>query len=88
MNAMEALQIVANDCHAVLSGDDMSGMNDRQLFGAILETVNAGLQGEPNEAPELGTRVRQLERTVGWLILGLAVPMVLLGLVVGLTLFG
>ena len=34
----------------------------------------------------LAAQVQRLERTVGWLLLAAFVPMVLLGLVVGLTL--
>ena len=36
----------------------------------------------------LAAQVARLERTVAWLTFGLAVPMILLGLVVGLTLIG
>ena len=39
------------------------------------------------ERDSLARDVARLDRTVGWLLFGLTVPMVLLGLMVGLTLF-
>lgn len=40
---LEALQTVANDCQMILDGDDMSGMSDAEIFGAIYNTVNAAV---------------------------------------------
>lgn len=38
---LEALQRIAGTAELILDGDDLSGMNDRQLFGGILEIINA-----------------------------------------------
>lgn len=41
---LAALRTIANDCGLILSGDDMSGMTDAELFGAIRETVQTAIQ--------------------------------------------
>ena len=40
---LAACETIANDCEEVLSGSDMSGMSDREIFGAMLETVRAAI---------------------------------------------
>jgi len=42
----EALLTLRNDCQMILDGDDMSGMSDRELFGAMKATVLVGLGDE------------------------------------------
>ena len=39
----EALTTLLNDCEMILDGDDMSGMSDQQLFGAMKSTILSGL---------------------------------------------
>ena len=39
----EALTTLLNDCEMILDGDDMSGMSDKQLFGAMKSTILSGL---------------------------------------------
>lgn len=40
-----ALETVGNDCALILDGDDLGGMSDSELFGAIAATVRAALAG-------------------------------------------
>ena len=42
----EALLTLRNDCQMILDGYDMSGMSDRELFGAMKATVLVGLGDE------------------------------------------
>ena len=39
----KALTTLLNDCEMILDGDDMSGMSDQQLFGAMKSTILSGL---------------------------------------------
>ena len=39
----EALLTLRNDCQMILDGHDMSGMSDRELFGAMKATILVGL---------------------------------------------
>ncbi len=38
------LKTLSNDFRAILDGDDMSGMSDRELFGTMLKTASAALR--------------------------------------------
>ena len=40
----ETLTTLLNDCEMILDGDDMSGMSDQQLFGAMKSTILSGLE--------------------------------------------
>ena len=42
---VSALQTLANDCTLILDGDDMSGMSDGEIFGAMRDTINYALEG-------------------------------------------
>lgn len=46
---LAALETIENDCSAILDGDDMSGMSDAELFGAMLETVTAAIRKAKGE---------------------------------------
>lgn len=39
----DALMALRNDCEAILEGDDMSGMSDRELFGAFLGVIDPAI---------------------------------------------
>ena len=41
---LEALWTIANDCVIILDGDDMSGMSDTELFGAMLITATEAIR--------------------------------------------
>ena len=41
---LEALWTISNDCVIVLDGDDMSGMSDAELFGAMLITATEAIR--------------------------------------------
>ena len=36
---LKALQTLLNDCELILGGDDMSGMSDSEVFGAMADTA-------------------------------------------------
>ncbi len=72
--------------HDIVDGEDR-GWVASQIRGEGTARLMALAPEMARERDSLGRDVARLERTVGWLVFGLAVPMILLGLVVGLTLF-